>query len=336
MSEKEITSAVNMCDASGALNPAAHGWARHPIINCNLSGRFTRKKRWNYWCVTTPDFAFSATIADIDYLALASLYIVDFKEKKVLEKTIPLPFGAGARMKPAVEDDAFFKGGGMEISMVHSKGGLDITASCSSFHGNRLTAEVRINEPAGHETLNVVVPWNSKTFQFTSKQNTLPATGFVKLGTRTLDLPEGSSFGCLDFGRGIWPYSTKWNWASFSTIQGDDVIGMNAGGMWTDGTGSTENGLCVNGKLFKISDDSVIKYDRSDWLKPWTLKTNGDNSFDLTFKPFLDKRGNFNLGVLKTAVHQCFGHFNGTVTAEGKKYQISEAVGWAEEAISKW
>lgn len=336
MSEKEITSEVNLCTPSGSLNPDAAGWARQPIINCNIKGRFLRKKRWNYWCVTCPDFAFSATIADIDYLILASLYIVDFKTKKVLEKTIPLPFGAGAKMKPAVTDDAFFKGGGMEISMTHTISGICITASASSFHREKLSAEINIIEPEGHETLNVVVPWNDKTFQFTSKQNTLPATGFVKMGAKEYVFDEGVSFACLDFGRGVWPYETKWNWASFSHVQGKDVIGLNAGGMWTDGTGSTENGLCINGKLFKISDDSVITYNRTNFVEPWTLKTNGKNSFDLTFTPFLDKRGNINLGVLKTAVHQCFGHFNGTVSADGKIYKIHNATGWAEEAISRW
>ena len=48
---REITEHVELCDQSGSLNPDARGWARQPVITCNLRGRFLRKKKWDYWCV---------------------------------------------------------------------------------------------------------------------------------------------------------------------------------------------------------------------------------------------------------------------------------------------
>lgn len=333
--EREITTETNLCDSRGDLNPNAVGWARWPIIKCNLSGRHMRKKRWNYWCVTNPAFAFSVTVADIDYIALGSFHIIDFKTRKVIENTVPLVGGIGCDMGPDTADDAHFKSKNLSVSILNSDEGSTIFVS-ATIHGKHLLAELNITMPEAHETLNVVVPWNKRTFQFTSKQNTMPAKGFVQLDRTKYEFTEGDSFACQDFGRGVWPYSTKWNWASFSQTRDGVTIGMNAGGMWTDGTGSTENGLCINGRLFKISDDAKITYNKQNFLEPWTLKTKGSNSFDLVFTPILDKPGGINLGFLKTAVHQCFGYFNGKAYADGVEYDIKNALGWSEEAISLW
>ena len=38
----------------------------------------------------------------------------------------------------------------------------------------RLAIDLVVARPAGHESLNVVIPWSERRFQFTSKQNTRP------------------------------------------------------------------------------------------------------------------------------------------------------------------
>jgi hypothetical protein len=84
--------------------------------------------------------------------------------------------------------------------------------------------------PPGHETLNVVIPWNKRTFQFTSKQNALLAEGSVKLGGENMHYGGPQSFACLDYGRGIWPRDCVWNWGSASGRQNARTIGLNLGG----------------------------------------------------------------------------------------------------------
>ena len=46
------------------------GWARQPVHRCVLPGTWGRRKRWDYWCVTTPTHILSVTYADVDYLGL--------------------------------------------------------------------------------------------------------------------------------------------------------------------------------------------------------------------------------------------------------------------------
>ena len=132
-----------------------------------------------------------------------------------------------------------------QVMMKQTDSGVELLVKLADFDKRPLSAHFIITTPPNHDTLNVVVPWDERTFQFTSKQNTLPAQGLVTIdGQKTLfDGPQ--SFACLDFGRGIWPRNCRWNWGSASGNQNGRIIGLNLGGQWTDGTGEYgEWGLC--------------------------------------------------------------------------------------------
>ena len=134
----------------------------------------------------------------------------------------------------------------------------------------------------------------------------------------------------------MWPEDFVWNWLSFSHRQDGDLIGLNLGSKWTDGTGANENGLCLNGKLYKISEDVVFSYNRENWMEPWTMKTDVTDDVDLVLTPLFDKAGGVDFGPMQAETHQMFGHFNGTVKAGGKTVKIKNAFGWAEEHAGGW
>ena len=85
--EKEILEPVDLCTSTGELNSDSIGWSRKELFNCNLSGRWLRKKKWNYWCTTSDDCLFSVTISNLDYAGMAFIYFLDFKTQKFIEKT---------------------------------------------------------------------------------------------------------------------------------------------------------------------------------------------------------------------------------------------------------
>ncbi len=334
--EKEIVNPVMLCAPDGSLNPDAVGWSRTPMHTCNVRGHWPRKKKWHYWAFTTDDFMFSATIASVDYIGLAAVYFIDFNKKKLMEQTVVVPFALGFVMPDPVECDVAFKNRKTDMSFIHNSGGLSIKVEMPSFQGKKLSADIAVTKPAGHETLNVVVPWSRELFQFTSKQNTMPAAGVVRIGDEKYEFGNENSFACLDYGRGVWPYSTKWNWGSCSARKGGKTIGLNLGGMWTDGTGSTENGVCLDGKLYKISETVKFKYDRNNFMAPWKIETEGSDTVGLTFTPFFEKKTAFNALFLRTDDHQMFGKFNGTVKTEAGAVEFDGFTGWAEEHISLW
>lgn len=186
--------------------------------------------------------------------------------------------------------------------------------------------------------MTVVIPWGERRFQCTTKDVAREASGVVTWGDRTYDLPgDGSSWGCLDFGRGKWPYRTTWNWGAGAGVAGGRTVGLQMGGKWTDGTGMTENALVVDGRLSKLSEELVWDYDTSDWLRPWRIRTPRSDRLDVTFTPVYDKVSRLQAGIAESRVDQCFGTFAGTlVPDDGVALEVTDLFGWAEEATWRW
>ena len=334
--ENELTSPVNLCLPNGRLNPAAVGWSRRPLHHCHLRGRWLRKKRWNYWAITTKSHLFSATISHLDYAGLVFVYYADFASRQLTEVTKLLPFGWGCSMPDEVNADVVHSSSDFHLAMQQTDKGIALAVAVADFDGQPLTAHFDITSPPRHETLNVVVPWNERTFQFTSKQNCLPATGTVMIGQQTTRFDGPQSFGCLDFGRGIWPRRCRWNWGSASGQQDGRTIGLNLGGQWTDGTGSTENGICVNGHLHKLSEDLTWRYSREDFMQPWHI-TAPSGAVELIFTPFMERLAASDVWLVRSEVHQMFGHYNGSITtATGERIVVRDLIGWAEDHVAVW
>src|SRR6266511_4769468 len=89
--EPELTAPVLLCGADGHLNRRAVGWSRHPLHTCNLPHTHARKKKWNYWAVTSNDLLFSATIADVDIFQLGGADVFDRRNRRHIEKTVVVP-----------------------------------------------------------------------------------------------------------------------------------------------------------------------------------------------------------------------------------------------------
>ena len=203
LTEKELTKPVDLCLPNGRLNPQAVGWSKQPLQNCRLYGHPLRKKRWNYWCVTSPTHLFSVTLSNVDYAGLPFIYFLDFATGEFIEKTIITPFGKDVVLGDCVGDDAVYAGKGCEISMRQEEGGVRIWVEVADFGGKVLKAEFQISEPENHESLNVVVPWSERLFQFTAKNNTLPTQGSLFLDGTQIIYEAGKGFATLDFGRGV-------------------------------------------------------------------------------------------------------------------------------------
>lgn len=333
---KEITEDVLLCDAGGNLNPEAVGWSRKPLHRCNLRGRFPRKKKWDYWCITGDKFLFSATIAHIDYLALGGMYFLEYATGRFVEKGAVKVFPRQPQMADRVERTEEFRQWGTHFLFEQMENGMNMSVRAGGLLGKPFRAEIQIARPVEKESLNVVIPWNRTTFQFTSKQQCLPARGRLAWGDEEFVFTPGTSFACLDYGRGIWPYRTAWNWASFSGRSGEDEVGLNMGAKWTDGTGMNENGILLNGRLHKIHEDIQFEYDDEDFMKPWHMESESSDTVCLDFEPFYEKAGNANLLVIRSRTHQVFGRFRGVLKVDGRAISINNVVGWAEEHRARW
>ena len=343
--EKEILKEVNLCSDNGKLNLEACGYSRFPLQICNLKGNNFRKKRWNYWCFTNEDILFSVTLADLDYAGTGFIYLFDLKTLEFIEKTELIPFGKGCVLGEKVSDKVFFENSNIKISIEYSKVAdtyeINFDIFCKSFQNNKdLKAEIKAIQSISHESLNVVIPWSEKHFQFTSKQNTITSSGKIKIGEKEILLDAKNTDATLDFGRGVWRYSSTWNWAAASGKVNGKKLGLNFGAKWTDNTGYTENGIFYDGKLYKLSEQVLFDYDTSDYKKTWTHKTQESDRVNLSFHPIYERVAETNFLIIASKVNQVFGYFEGSIrlgpNANDERISITKMFGWSEDHYAKW
>ncbi|ROO88335.1 uncharacterized protein DUF2804 [Actinocorallia herbida] len=330
--EREITEPVALTRPDGRLDPAAVGWSRRPLHDTALPGRWGRRKKWEYWCFTTPTHLVAVTVSHLDYMAVNGVYFLEYGGTE-LEVSTMAPFGPGVRLPDSLDgSDITVASGKVRVSVLREAGGTRVRATCPTSEGP-LTADLFAALPEGHESMNVVIPWDDRRYQFTSKQVARPAEGTLTLGGRSFAFDGG--WAVLDHGRGRWPYDTLWNWGAASGTSAGRTIGLQFGGKWTDGTGMTENAVLVDGRLTKIGADLAWEYDPADFRAPWRIHAPG--AVDLVFTPFHERHVKTDALLLANHTHQLFGHYAGTIHPdEGPALEVDGLLGWAEQVRMRW
>ena len=177
------------------------------------------------------------TISNLDYLAVNQLYVLDRATGEEIVTDVNGVGFTGAKL-PDDPGPLVARIDGRKLTMEFSDhaGGTTLTARSDR-------VELELEAASSGDCLAVVVPWDDRRFQYTVKDLARPVTGSITVDGQSFDVAPGTAFGALDRGRGRWPYSLTWNWAAAAGVVGEDQLGVQLGGKWTDGTGSTENGL---------------------------------------------------------------------------------------------
>lgn len=338
--ERELTEPVDLCTPDGArLNPAARGWSRQPLHRANLEGQHGRNKRWDYWAVLAGDLVLSTVYSDIDHFGLADVWWVDVRTGTtggagvlVAADDVTLPERPGTAPLRLTHDD-------LELALVDDERGTHLTARWQEPDGRPASFDVLVELPAGHESLNVVIPWDDETFNFTSKHQARPATGELLVGDERWDIggDDHDAWGVLDVGRGRWPSEIRWNWGGGAGRADDHVVGLQFGAKWTEGSGCTENGFFLDGVLTKIGRELDWDYDWDAPMQPWRI-SDPEGQLDVVLTPRYDKHTKVGDGTgFGSETHQVFGTFRGTVrTDDGQQVELDELQGFTEEARQRW
>ncbi|MEA4944326.1 MAG: DUF2804 family protein [Propionicimonas sp.] len=333
VTERELTAPVPLTTSTGHLNRNAIGWSRTPLVITDRIGHgrvgALRNKRWEYWAITTPHHVLTIVVSDIDYAGVSGLWLFDRATRTPVAVDVITPFGSGIDLPGTLGDrPATLRTRQLQVAITEVEGGTRIEAG-----SDRVRVDVLVHRPAGHECLGVVVPWNDRLFQYTVKDVARPASGTIWLDGAAHDLPDGEAWATLDHGRGRWPHRVHWNWGVGCGRTGGRVLGLQVGGKWTDGSGSTENALLADGRLHKINQELVWTYDTDDWLAPWQITGDG---VDLVFAPEYDKVSATDLKLVSSHTHQCFGTWSGQVAVDGLTIGLTDLFGWAEDVHQRW
>jgi hypothetical protein len=338
--ENELTEPVDLCTPDGdRLDPAARGWSRRPLHRANLRGRFGENKRWDYWAVLAGDLVVSSVYADVDHLGLADVWWCDLPSGTtggggivtVGNDDFDLPDEPGTAPLHVARD-------GFALDIVDDAAGTRLTASWTEPDGRPGRLDVHVALPPGHESLNVVIPWSDEVFNYTSKHQARPALGELVVGDdrREIGGAAGDAWGVLDVGRGRWPSEVTWNWGGGAGRVGEHVVGLQFGAKWTEGSGYTENGFFVDGRLTKIGRELEWHYDWDAPMEPWHIVDPG-GQLDVTLHPRFDKHTQLPGRDKGSETHQAFGTFSGRVrTDDGTELELEGVQGFAEEARQEW
>jgi hypothetical protein len=329
----EITEPVELQLPSGGLNPAAVGWTRTPLHRTDRVGRVLRRwgraKRWEYWAVLTPTHVVGLTVSSLDYAGLTQVWVLDRATGEEIDTVVVAPFARGTRLPGTL--------GARTASAVSRRAAVRLEEQADGTRLRAATDRVRLDVvaalPPGRERLGVVVPWDERTFQYTVKDVGRPATGRLQVDGVTRDVPPGSR-AVLDHGRGYWPRELAWNWGFGAGAADGREVALQLGGRWTDGTGSTENAVLVDGRLHKLREELTWSWTPGAWTDPWRVR---GASADLTFTPFHDRVSLTDLRVIRSSTHQCFGHWSGWVALDdGSRLTVDGLLGSAEDVEQRW
>ena len=343
--QREITAHGPLLDERGNLRE--RGYSRLMLLDYNPENiRLTpsrllnrlRLKEWDYYATTTRDFFFSVTVSHVGYIGLVFAYFIDFHDNSQVERTIVLPLGRGCELpRSSATGDVHFRRGNLHIDFLREAERRIIKVDWPRFHKrDTLRAELEVSQPSDLDSIVIATPIGKHLFYYNHKINCMKTSGHISLGSRELDARPDTALTSLDWGRGVWAYRTFWNWASASGFLPDGrTIGLNLGAGFGDLSAATENCFYLNGKMTKL-EGLKFDYDSRDYFHPWRFVTS-EGQLDLTFTPFFERPSKFNLGVLRTEVHQMFGHYDGQVTTDsGETIRVDRLVGWAEEHHALW
>jgi hypothetical protein len=340
--ENELTEPVDLCTPDGAqLNPAALGWSRRPLHRANLRGRFGINKRWDYWAILAGDLVVSSVYADVDHLGLADVWWAHLPTGAtggggivtVGNDDVELPEVPGTAPLRVDRD-------GFSLTITDDADGTTrLVASWTETDGRAGHLDVAVALAPGHESLNVVIPWaEDDRFNYTSKHQARPATGTLVVGddAHRIGGDAGDAWGVLDVGRGRWPSEITWNWGGGAGRAGDRVVGLQFGAKWTEGSGYTENGFFVDGRLTKLGNELDWQYDWDAPMEPWHIVDPG-GQLDVVLHPRFDKHSTLPGRDKGSETHQVFGRFSGfVVTDDGDRIDVDDLQGFAEEARQEW
>lgn len=299
-------------------------------------------KEWDYYYIGNKDNGIALTIADNGYMSLLSISYLDFKSKSQITRSKMGWFPLGKINMPSTssEGDVSYSLGKVNISFVLEGNKRHLKAYYPNFDkkGNSFRCDV-ILTPTIDDTLVIATPFKKPhRFYYNQKINLLSAGGYAKIGDKYIDL-NGSTYGVLDWGRGVWEYSSTWYWSSLSAEMDGVKIGFNFGYGFGDTKAASENIIYYGDSSYKVREvrmDIPLKKNGSfDYLGKWKFRS-PTGEVDLEFTPILDRKAISSALIIESKQHQVFGLFNGKLLLDGKMVIVKDLLGFAERVHNRW
>lgn len=321
-----------------------------PGYALNGSGIFDRKrvhsapwrlKEWDFYQVTDRNLCLQLTIGHVSYAGNCNIMFFDHAAKKHLYTkdilialpTCPLWGAKSLHMPASAHSDSTLKidRDGALLSFETQADVRHLTAKT-----DRLNAEITLS-PTILDTIRINTPFEKPhEFYFNEKINLLETKISLTLDGQTFTFDPESTFGLMDWGRGVWPFAHEWIWSSLSSRLDGRLFGFNLG----CGFGNTEKARGTENVIYY--GDEIIKLDQMhithqpDFFSPWQL-VDSDGRFEAVLTPQYDRTTRTKMLFIDNTCHQMFGRFTGHfIRSDGQRVDFNDLVGFAEHAYNHW
>lgn len=324
---KELKKKNSICSKDGKVNQECIGWGKKVFSNCSIDRGYFRKKIWNHYMWMNKDFVCALAIVKLDYAGLIFIDFYDLKENKKIHKSITIPLCNGIILHNSIGSYAHFQNKEMYLNIIRTNDKLHAMVKWGE-------VDIDANIFLEKESLNVLVPWSEKKFHYTSKQFPLKSSGYINVGDEDYEKFElNDSISFIDYGRGIWEREKYWYWLTCGFENEDNKVGLNLGAKWTDNTGVNENGIKIDGMLYKLYCD--VDFEKID-ENNWSIKSTNCEDIDLIFNISTVNDKVNNKLIIKSSLKQHIGYLSGIVKADDKEIEFKEVLCWLEDHYAKW
>jgi len=349
------------------------GWARQMVFDYKRSQAklwAPLVKEWDYYGCLDNEIGVCLTIADMGYAGTLSATVLEGFNRgagNVVEFTDTLlkPLSLGSWHLPEHPSQGSTHGRIGDAEMTFSVDGEEeedgvryrirtLIVDWPNFGakapeeyrqrvGVGLKAKLTLRERIGNDTIVVATPFgsNDHLWYLNQKINCQSVCGNAVAGNIQHEFHREKSFAVLDWGRGLWPYTSSWVWASASGMaenqDGTKVsFGLNFGHGFGNCATHTENSVFVDGKITKFGRFR-IDFDKANFKEGKWHFVDEEDQVDITLNPLYDRFAPIDVKVLSMVTHQVFGVYSGTVkTEDGDVIKIDNLIGWAEFVANSW
>lgn len=344
--EHEIVDPGQLHDDHGFL--IERGWARNPLRSYRrsvLKTHSTRTKEWDYYLVDDGDVAIAITITRIGPLGTLAVSYMDRTSARG-QGSYPV-FLHGKRdiqLGESSHDLGFHHAS--TICLLDVDGSADDEISLhlhkdDFLEGMPFDLDVHFFQ-APQDSLVMITPFKNLPRHFYYNRKTLGyhVSGTVSCALGDHEFKGSSSFGLLDWGRGVWPRDTYWIWGeAMGRVDGHDFC-LDVGYGFGDLVPAVEAGVFVDGVLHKLQ---LAHFDREHDLdgrlirmEPWDLTTK-DDRLNATFTPIHEHTNETHAGIMSADMHQVFGTFTGAVILDdGTVLRFENLPGSVEDNHYRW
>ena len=337
--QHEITQMGALLGADGNLREP--GWARSLLLDYRLADVKANKlriKEWDYYIVTNDSFGIALTIADNSYMGLISASMLDFE--KPWEHTVSVmtafPMGKFKLPETSAAGDTLYGDKRVQMAFRVFEGERRLSCRFERFLGeDALELELSLAQPP-MDSMVIATPFSApRAFYYNQKINCMRASGEAVLGKRRFAFSPETSFGTLDWGRGVWTYDNTWYWGNGNGVVNGKPFGFNIGYGFGDTSVASENLLIYDGVAHKLSKVQ-FNIPEDSFLKPWTFSSD-DGRFEMDFVPILDRAARTNALIIESDQHQVFGRFSGkAVLDDGTALELHDFLGFAEKVRNRY